>query len=98
MPDDTSALSEEQQEKFVEWLKSKGPHPLGECSVCGTNSWTIGTHLLSGTIVSDAGVSVLDQHYPMAYIVCNNCAHVRQFMAVPIGLVDQNPPEGSTDG
>jgi hypothetical protein len=29
--------------------------------------------------------------YPMAFIVCENCAYVREFMAVPIGLVSDEP-------
>lgn len=100
MPEDQKSnpvLSKKQRDKFIDWLKTKGPQ--GKCTVCGSNSWTIGNHLLSGMIVSDTGeLSIGGTIYPAAFVVCNKCAYVRQFMAVPIGLVEGDKTEDPSDG
>jgi hypothetical protein len=82
-------LNQEQKDKFLAWLKEKGAeHP---CSACGTNHWTVGDHLLRGDIFQRGGVFNLGGGtYPQAFIVCNNCSHVRTFMALQIGIVE--PP------
>ena len=94
--EDKSALPQAQRDKFREWLKKKGHG--GPCTVCGSNKWTIGRHLLSGMTVSGAGLNIGGAIYPTAFIVCDTCFYVRQFMAVPIGLVEDDKPEDASDG
>lgn len=96
MEDGRGRLSAAQKEKFVAWLDEKGKDHA--CPVCKTNSWSIGEHLLNGFVhVPNAGLVLTGASYPMAFVVCNNCAYTRQFMAVPIGLLDA-PETNREDG
>ena len=87
-----SPLTPEQIQKISEWLATKSRNPT--CPVCMTNQWTIGPHLLSGMIFSGGGLVIGGPSYPMVFMICNNCAYVRHFMAIPMGVIS---PEGKTD-
>ena len=58
----------------------------------------MGHHLISGVVFANGGVHLGGTIYPQAIIVCDNCAYVRYFMAVPIGLTEDDQPEDNSDG
>lgn len=78
-------LSTEQQQKLLSWLNDKGaPDP---CPVCHGSQWEMGGHLLQGVIhTPGVGMTIGGGSYPLAFISCARCAHVRTFLARPIGL------------
>ena len=97
MPDENDKkLSKEQKDKFKQWLDSKGK--IGVCPVCESNKWFMGDHLTSGVLFADGGTHLGGPVYPQAMIVCENCAYVRHFMAIPIGLTEGDQPEDNSDG
>lgn len=82
---DPQELSKADRSKIVDWLNTR--QKFGDCPVCGTNHWTVGGHLLHGQALgANGGIIIGGSNYPMAFVVCDNCAYVRQFMAVPMGL------------
>ncbi|MFW5679095.1 MAG: hypothetical protein ACOC3D_02425 [Pseudomonadota bacterium] len=85
MPDTTGRLTAEDRQLILNWLKTKGRHH--DCPVCGTNKWMIGDHLIAGRVHGLDPKTVAREQYPQVVLVCNNCAHTRYFMAVPLGLV-----------
>jgi hypothetical protein len=84
MPNADGKLTPAEIETFRLWLNQKQRNH--NCEVCGENNWGLGEHLLHGQIFTGGGLVVGGTTYPQAFIVCNNCAHIRLFMAVPIGI------------
>lgn len=99
MAEDATALSLEKRKKLVDWVNrhSKNPH----CPVCLSANWAVGEHLISGSVFSpNGGLMLGGVSYPQAFVVCQTCSYVRQFMALPIGLVEEpesDPGEGGND-
>lgn len=85
MPDQNGQLTEEETQKFLDWINEKSVDHT--CPVCKKNSWSAGSHLLNGMVHTGGALVVGGPAYPAAFIVCKNCAYTRQFMAVPIGLM-----------
>lgn len=82
---DPLALTKDDRNRIVAWLTERQKN--GHCPVCNTNKWTVGAHLLHGQVVSpNGGIMIGGATYPQAFVVCDHCAYVRTFMAVPIGL------------
>ena len=81
MPDRDGRLDQSDHDKVLAWLNDKAVNH--DCPVCLENDWTIGDDLVLLTPWSSTGAG-----YPMVFLVCNRCAHVRQFMAWRMGLVD----------
>jgi hypothetical protein len=73
------ALTHEQSHKLEQWMDSRGVNR--NCPMCASGQWETG-EIVSGTSVDDSG-NVL----PMAQLICQNCAYVMLFAAMPIGLV-----------
>ena len=73
------ALTHGQVNKLEEWWESKGVEC--KCPRCASGQWETG-EIVSGTSVEGSG-NVL----PMAQLVCQNCAYVMHFAAMPIGLL-----------
>lgn len=96
MPDKNGILTGEERQKIVAWLNEKGVEH--SCPFCNQNNWSIGDHLLSGMIHSGGGLVIGGASYPSVFTVCNNCAYTRQFMAVPIGILPAQTPEGEKNG
>ena len=96
MSDESKKLSEEQKNKFIEWLRSK--NIKNACQACGTNSWIIGDRVVSGMTIANGGVHIGGPLYPTVFITCTNCFHTLYFMAVPIGVVEKDQPEDASDG
>jgi hypothetical protein len=91
MPGPDGTLTSTEQEQFRRWLNDRQRNH--NCEVCGFNDWGIGEHLLHGQVFTGGGLVIGGATYPQAFIVCRNCAHVRLFMAVPIGIgTIANPP------
>lgn len=90
---DTGALSQEEKQKFLNWLNEKG-RMNPSCPVCGTNNWGVGDHIVQSLPFTPNGLVLGGTSYPSALLVCNNCAFTRSFMAVPIGLMPTPPKEG----
>ncbi|WP_415717132.1 hypothetical protein [Roseibium sp.] len=91
MPDQNGLLSKSDKDKVIAWLDQKGRNH--NCPVCSNNNWSIGDHLLSGTAFAGGNIVVGAPAYPMAFIVCSNCAYTRHFMAIPLGILPSEPTE-----
>ena len=85
MPDSTGKLSDDEKAAVVQWLQNKTK--FHQCPSCGANNWSIGDHLVNITPYTGGSLIVGGMTYPVALIVCNVCAYVRQYMAVPMGLL-----------
>ena len=93
MSNNDGKLTTEERKKFATWLNERGKSH--KCPVCERSDWGIGEHLLQGLIyLPNGNVSIGGPNYPQAFIVCNNCAYTRTFMAVQIGLIKNNGEEG----
>jgi len=96
MPLNNGQLTTKERSKFATWLNEKGKSH--KCPVCGENDWAIGAHLLQVPIYIPNIVTMGGASYPLAFIVCNNCAYTRKFMALEIGLIEKNGEVGEEDG
>jgi len=78
-------LAEWQSKKLQKWLSTRHLWPR-HCPVCRRGKWRAGEIMLSpnstGNGFSQGGLSA-----PMVQVVCDHCAYVLLFAAVPIGLV-----------
>ena len=95
MPDPNGKLSVEESKLIAKHLDDKGVNH--SCPVCNHNNWSIGAHLLNGMVHTPGGVTIGGPTYPMAFIVCGNCAYVRQFMAIPLGILSSDSDGGTSD-
>ena len=91
MPDHDGKLTDEEREKAVAWLNEKTKNY--ECPVCGTNNWAIGQHIIQEDIYRGGNVIVGGSVYPTVFVVCTNCAYVRHFMAIQMGVIDPKRPK-----
>ena len=91
MPDQNGKLTQADKDKFIAWMnkKAKAHH----CPVCATNAWTIGDDLINALPYTGGSLVIGGPTYPLAFLVCNNCAYTRHFMAVPIGLISPSENE-----
>lgn len=95
MPDANGKLTPADKQKVVDWLNKKGK--TANCPVCQANSWMVGDDLINAMLFAGNNVIIGGPTYPMAILVCTNCAYTRHFMAVPIGLLpggEEGPPDG----
>ena len=95
MSNSDGTLTTEQNEKFLAWLRDRGKSH--KCPVCKENDWWIGEHFLLGLIHIPDKIAFGGPSYPQAFIVCNNCAYTRTFMAVQIGLIKNSSEVGEED-
>ena len=91
-------LSTAQKDEIKQWLAQKSAHVGGECPVCGENAWRIEDYLISGPLFSERPIALVTSVFPMVAMVCSNCAYVRQFMAMQLGLLKEEQPENEPDG
>lgn len=78
-------LTSEQQSKLQSWMLTKQVKPA--CPACGrTGQWQAG-EIVSPPTWSQGGMSIGGPTVPTVQLVCNHCAYVMHFAAVPIGLV-----------
>jgi hypothetical protein len=83
-------LRPDQLQLLEQWLQRKNVNP--RCPSCGTSQWSVG-ELVAGLNVdpTGGGVSVGGNIVPLIQLICNNCAYVRSYAAVPIGLMKNEP-------
>jgi hypothetical protein len=76
-----------QQEKLTEWVARKGV--TQRCPACGSSSgWTQGD-VVGSYEVTPGGLRIsADSVTPTVQLICNSCAYVLHFAAVPIGLYE----------
>lgn len=93
MPDKNGVITDAENAKIVAWLNKKGVNH--SCPICNQNDWSIGSHVISSNVHIANGVMLGGPSYPIVFTVCNNCAYVRQFMAVPMGLLSEDKKNGA---
>ena len=77
-------LDQNQLNQLSAWTNSKGVN--ANCPACGRNNWSTGDIVTSPVFTKGGGISIGGPQIPMVQLICGNCAHVRLFAAVPIGL------------
>ena len=85
MAEPTGKLSQIDKDKIVEWVNTRSK--FHNCPSCGDNNWTVGDDLLNMMPYNGGNLVLGGPAYPAAFLVCNHCAYVRQYMAVPMGLL-----------
>lgn len=95
MSDQSGTISKGDKEKIVAWLNEKAT--MHHCPSCGKNNWTIGNDLINMMPFSGGDVIIGGPTYPAAFLVCNHCAYIRQYMAIPMGLLQANLTRGGGD-
>lgn len=88
MPDSDGKLTKSEKAKVARWLSEKGIGPY--CPVCSENEWAVGDHVIDMKPLSSGGFVIGGSSYPVAFVFCKNCFYTRQFLAMPIGLVEKN--------
>lgn len=78
-------LSAAQQQKMTAWVQTKGANAV--CGACGQNNWSAGDVVAAPVMEASGNINIGGPSVPMAQLICNNCAYVMLFAAVPIGLV-----------
>jgi hypothetical protein len=84
---ENTVLTKEQITRLKEWVANhwKGD---GNCPVCHSNNWEVGSHLIVSPIISPSGgMRFGGPVYPYAFITCTVCAYTLHFNAVMIGLM-----------
>ncbi len=80
-------LSKENKQKIVDWVAQKAAKRPLICSVCHTQSWQLGEHLVAPTLYKHGGGLVVGGvNYPQALLICKNCGHTIYLNAVIIGV------------
>jgi len=77
------ALTEPQLQKVRDWMQSK--QVSGICPSCSQSNWTA-ADIVSAPVITTKGITMGGPTVPMVQVICSNCAHVRLFAAVPMGL------------
>ena len=76
-------LTPQQIQKFQNWLNSKNVTP--NCPSCGGRNWTPG-EIISSPIFTKGRISLGGRNIPMVQMLCNDCAFVKLYAAVPMDL------------
>jgi predicted nucleic-acid-binding Zn-ribbon protein len=78
------SLTQDEIGKLQSWLNAKSVSP--NCPACGQNKWTVGD-VIAAPVFGGGGFNIGGPTVPMVQVICGNCAYVRLFAAVPIGIV-----------
>ena len=87
MPDQHGKLTQADKQKAINWFNTKTKNH--NCPSCGENSWTVGDDLLNLMPYTGGNMIIGGPSYPTAFLVCNSCAYIRQYMAIPMGILNQ---------
>jgi glutathione S-transferase len=79
------ALDATQEQAAKQWLQRNLPLGLN-CPYCRGNQWTFGDVIVA-TLYTPGAFTLGGPVSPMLQVVCNRCAHVALFAAVPMGIV-----------
>jgi hypothetical protein len=82
MPLDQSDL-----QKLNRWLAERGVNPI--CPSCGRNQWSVGDLIVAPSF-REGNIDFGTQLIPMVPLICGNCAYVRMYAAVPIGITPKS--------
>lgn len=86
-------LTPEEKRRFVEWLNIRS---IKSCPMCKSSKWGIADHLVAPPPFAGPGEVPADMAYPMAMLVCGNCAYTAFFNAAVVGLLrDRKDDESS---
>ncbi len=88
MPDKDGKLSEADRQKISNWLNKRW-RAQRNCTVCGTNNWSIGEHVVTTARLNNKGQILMSgAAYPYVMVICNYCANTMAFNAPMLGLVE----------
>lgn len=87
-------ITEDQAKRILDWLNRKWPGH--KCDVCGENDWSLAEDLVTPLVISGKDIQAGGVSYPMAMVICSNCAQTKFFNAVRIGL--GSPPAAERKG
>jgi hypothetical protein len=77
-------LTQDQAQKVQAFFTSR--RARNQCPMCGSSGFTPGD-VVQAPVLAHGGIHVGGPAVPMLQLVCNNCAHIILFAAVPIGIV-----------
>jgi predicted nucleic-acid-binding Zn-ribbon protein len=83
-------LNQRQLEEFTQWMLDKKANTDALCPICGTTSWSTGEIVIAETFVDkqmELGKTQMPVS-PMLQVICDNCAYVRLFSTIRMGLRD----------
>ena len=78
------ALTKEQKQQVQAWLQDK--RVSAQCPSCGQTNFVIADDLVAIPQFSEGGMSLGGKMVPAVQVACANCANVRLFAAIPMGL------------
>lgn len=76
-------LSESQKAKLTNHLHNN----VQGCPICGSKSLSLGDVTFQGLLDPEYKQPVEGSIYPLVTVMCDNCYHVFQFAAKPMGLI-----------
>ena len=77
-------LTPEQSKKTQDFLNRKRRNH--QCPSCGQSNWSPGDVIMA-PVMQNGGVAMGGPSVPMVQVICDNCAYVQLYAAVPIGLI-----------
>lgn len=80
------SLNQEQQNKVQNWLNQHSRN--FNCSVCNQNNWQVGDIVAAPAMDESGNMNIGGKSVPMVQVVCGNCANIKLFAAVPMGLLE----------
>lgn len=83
MPGNDGKLTPDEIQTIIAWLNAKGGGNR-PCPVCNNPGWSVGSHLVTGTIFRSGGLMLGGEVYPQFFVTCTNCFYTRHFMANPV--------------
>lgn len=94
MPNDNGKLSESDKRQIANWLNERARS--NHCPSCGSNNWSMGDDLFNLMPYTGGGMIIGGPTYPVVFLVCNHCAYVRQYMAMPMGIFEESSEKSSS--
>lgn len=88
------ALDESQQKQVQDWLLSKSPSPI--CPSCGQlGPYMAGDIIAPFVIKGENREIIMGVTIPMVPVICVNCAFVRLYSAMGMGLIKTDATDKS---
>lgn len=80
-PPQDALLSQEDKDRFAQWLRDKG---IGACPLCGNTGWHVASTLLYGAAADPETLEPPERpevrgYRPALVAICNNCAFNAHF-------------------
>lgn len=89
MPQDTGALSVQEQDQVNAWLSEKCDGQIPECPISGPTTWLLAEHVLTPLPFMPKGqvFSGRSTVYPLLMFVCTDCGYSFFVSAETAGIV-----------